>query len=82
MDVTVQPESSLAREYTDFSNPELTSYNVEFDLVSSSNLNFESFSHLPPEICCTFCPETKQQLMITDALKKCKNWNEKVMLCC
>ena len=43
MDVTVQPESSPAREYTDFSSPELTSYNEEFDLVSSSNLNFKVF---------------------------------------
>ena len=59
-DVTVQPECSPAGEDTDFTTPEQTTYNEEFDLVSSSSLNFESFSYLPTEICCTFCPETKQ----------------------
>lgn len=68
-DATVQPETSSTREDTDFTSPEQTPYNEDFDLVTSS-LNFESISYLPPEICCTFCPEMKQKL--TDALEKCK----------
>ena len=64
MYITVEPECIPAREdsHTDFISPEQTTYNEEFDLVNSSSLNFESFSYLPPEICCMFCPETKQQL--------------------
>ena len=67
MDVILQPECSPAREDTDFTSPEQTTYNEELDLVSSSSL--------PPEICCTFCPETRQQL--TDALEKCKKLERK-----
>ena len=75
IDVTVQPECSPIREDTDFTSSDETTYNEEFDIVSSSSLNFESFSYLPPEICCTFCPETKQKL--TGALEKCKKLERK-----
>ena len=42
-DVTVQPECSPAGKDTDFTTPEQTTYNEEFDLVSSSSLNLKVF---------------------------------------
>ena len=83
MDITVQPDAlpecsySPAREDTDLTTPEQTTYNEEFDLVSSSSLNILKVFHIYHlRFVASFAPKQNRSLLMHWI--SVRNWNEEV----